>query len=146
RLQCRLVTSNIDADYEALSYTWGKPDSFDLKIWVNDCHFSVRQNLHCALKALRSTGDRYLWIDTLCINQDDSHEKGHQVGMMDLIYEKAKQVLVWLGKKNPLGFDEWGHLRPYFRRKWTPHWKQLADLFAAAYWRRLWIVQEVGLA
>ena len=188
RLRCKLVASSIHANYEALSYTWGKPDDFGLKIWVNDCHFSVRQNLYCALTALRSTEDRYLWIDALCINQDDTTEKGNQVGMMDLVYEKAAQVLVWLGypdelyvrtmstkdpsnspfnetleeellpafelvkaivegrNKNPLAFDEWGHFRPYFRRKWIPHWKQLADLFAASYWRRLWIVQEFGLA
>jgi len=187
RLRCKLVASTINAKYEALSYMWGKPDEFDLKIWVNDCHFSVRQNLYCALTTLRTTGDRYLWIDTLCINQDDSSEKGHQVDMMDLVYEKAVQILVWLGcpdelyvrtmsiedssssgnmrlveesvpafalvravvggrKKNPLSFDEWGYFRPYFRRKWIPHWKQLAELFAAPYWRRLWIVQEFGLA
>ncbi|KAN0114565.1 Heterokaryon incompatibility protein (HET) domain containing protein [Hyaloscypha variabilis] len=188
RLRCRLVVSSIDAKYEALSYSWGTPDSFDLKIWVNDCHFAVRQNLYCALTALRTTGDRYLWIDALCINQDDSNEKGHQVGMMDLIYEKAEQVLVWLGcsegfctkamsienssgpsiksrfeeetlpafellklvvegrNKNPRGFDEWVHFRPFFRLKWVAHWKQLAEIFTVPYWKRLWIVQEFGLA
>jgi hypothetical protein len=97
RIQCKLVTLNLDASYEALSYSWGTPDNLDLKIWVNDFQFPVRKNLYCALTALRSATERHLWIDALCINQDDPHEKAHRVGMMDLIYEKAQQVLVWLG-------------------------------------------------
>jgi hypothetical protein len=186
-IQCRLVPATLDAAYEALSYTWGTPDDLGLKIWVNDFHFPVRKNLYCALTAFRSTTERHLWIDALCINQDDSDEKGRQVGMMDLIYEKSKQVLVWLGypdefgnlavnfdepsssitkapyeaellpafelvtsiverSKKPLGFDEWGYFRPYFRQKWTHHWQQLAAIYNAAYWSRLWIVQEFGLA
>lgn len=186
-IQCRLVPATFDAAYEALSYTWGTPDDLGLKIWVNGFHFPVRQNLYCALTALQSTTERHLWIDALCINQLDSHGRVRQVGMMDLIYEKAKQVLVWLGypdefgnlavnfeepststtkapcetkslpafelvtsiverSKKPLGFDEWGYFRPYFRQKWIHHWQQLAALYNAAYWSRLWVVQEFGLA
>ena len=38
-----------------------------------------------------------LWIDQICINQGDNHEKSEQVKMMPRIYSMAKQVLVWLG-------------------------------------------------
>ena len=89
RIQCTLVTASLDATYEALSYAWGEPDDLGLKIWVNDLQFPVRKNLQCALDALRSTVDRTLWIDAVCINQNDLQEKSHQVGMMDLIYERA---------------------------------------------------------
>jgi hypothetical protein len=40
---------------------------------------------------------RVLWIDALCINQDDDAERVHQVGIMGSIYRQARQVLVWLG-------------------------------------------------
>jgi hypothetical protein len=180
--------ATLDASYEALSYAWGTLDDHELKIRVNDFQLPVRKNLYCTLTALRSTVERFLWIDAICINQKDSFEKVHQVGMMDSIYERAKQVLVWLGysdyflalaidvgerpttlgsaaplereallgfdlvnslvagSKKPLGFDEWEYFRPYFTKKWIPHWQQLADLYTAPYWRRLWIVQEFGLA
>jgi hypothetical protein len=38
-----------------------------------------------------------LWIDQLCINQDDDIEKSEQVQLMKAIYQGAKEVIVWLG-------------------------------------------------
>lgn len=40
---------------------------------------------------------RLLWVDALCINQQDNDEKSSQVMMMRHIYARAKNVLVWLG-------------------------------------------------
>ena len=42
--------------------------------------------------------DRYLWIDAICINQDDNDEKGQQVQSMAKIFAKASRVIVWLGE------------------------------------------------
>lgn len=42
--------------------------------------------------------DHYVWIDALCINQEDVLERSHQVSIMDKIYERAGYVLVWLGE------------------------------------------------
>jgi hypothetical protein len=42
----------------------------------------------------------YLWIDQLCINQDDPVEKSSQVQMMALIYRNAIEVISWLGPPN----------------------------------------------
>jgi hypothetical protein len=39
-----------------------------------------------------------LWVDALCINQEDTTERNHQVMQMGAIYEKAKRVVVWLGR------------------------------------------------
>ncbi|KAG4440938.1 hypothetical protein IFR05_003567 [Cadophora sp. M221] len=45
-----------------------------------------------------SLNDRPLiWIDALCINQDDAVERGHQVDMMGDLYRAAFEVLSWLG-------------------------------------------------
>ncbi|OHW93756.1 heterokaryon incompatibility protein [Colletotrichum incanum] len=42
-----------------------------------------------------------LWVDAMCIDQHNSQEKSHQVQMMGRIYEAARNVVVWLGKKEP---------------------------------------------
>lgn len=38
-----------------------------------------------------------LWIDAVCVNQSDLHEKSRQVGMMGLIYRHARATLIQLG-------------------------------------------------
>ncbi|KAI0134396.1 hypothetical protein BJ170DRAFT_609667 [Xylariales sp. AK1849] len=44
------------------------------------------------------TGSRRIWADALCIDQEDSKEKGSQKSAMTRIYRGASLVLVWLGK------------------------------------------------
>ncbi|KAK8102994.1 hypothetical protein PG984_016140 [Apiospora sp. TS-2023a] len=88
--------------YEALSYVWGTEND-PLQVLV-DCSngerrsLSVTQNLHVALRNLRRPDSpRIMWIDAICINQNDDVEKGPQVGMMDKIYKRATRVVAWLG-------------------------------------------------
>lgn len=54
RLQCSLITVDLNqaVEYYALSYTWGEPDSYGFKIWVNEILVPVRQNLLCALRVM----------------------------------------------------------------------------------------------
>lgn len=57
-----------------------------------------REKLWQALRHLRqpdSTG--ILWIDALCINQNESLERNHQVSQMGKIYAKSTDVVAWLG-------------------------------------------------
>ncbi|KAK1991148.1 heterokaryon incompatibility protein [Colletotrichum falcatum] len=42
-----------------------------------------------------------VWVDAMCIDQNSSREKSHQVQMMGRIYEAARNVIVWLGKEEP---------------------------------------------
>ena len=96
--------------YEALSYVWGNPfveegDSAEankfkrsLVIPLNDCLFPVGENLYSALQHLRNEiKPRTLWVDAICINQDDLFERGRQVRIMSQIYAKSSSVLAWLG-------------------------------------------------
>lgn len=84
--------------YEALSYCWGSNETTSAVI-LDGCHKPVTDNLSTALKHLRSRDtDRILWIDALCIDQDNKKEQGHQVAQMRKIYENAKRVVVWLGE------------------------------------------------
>lgn len=39
-----------------------------------------------------------MWIDAICINQEDLGERSSQVSFMTNIYAAAARVVVWLGK------------------------------------------------
>jgi len=133
----------------------------------------VTRNLHAALQHLRRPWGppRRIWADAVCINQDDATEKGGQVQMMRDIYRGASRTVVWLGDATvftPAGFtliprlldahrmrQEVGDGRPlmslsasdremygipsYLARDWLA----LLCVFDVAYFRRMWIVQEV---
>ncbi|KAF7551467.1 hypothetical protein G7Z17_g4967 [Cylindrodendrum hubeiense] len=93
-------------NYLAISYTWGPPErdwpaysAHDLLAIVLDGRrFAVRPNLFHALEqvcAARPGG--YLWVDSICINQANPHERAAQVVIMDHIYTGASETLIWLG-------------------------------------------------
>lgn len=50
----------------------------------------------------RADAEHLLWIDAICINQDDLDERSQQVRLMKNIYSTAGRVLVWLGEQQPL--------------------------------------------
>lgn len=70
----------------------------------------VGQNLEKALRTLReiseiSNGTR-VWVDALCINQQDVQEKNFEVKRMGEIYRKADRVVSYLGEES----DQSGHI------------------------------------
>lgn len=79
QIACDLVIhqyTDVSREYEALSYTWGKP-LFTVAIKCSGIDYYVTQNLSDALRFMRHTdAPRWLWIDAICINQFDSHEVG----------------------------------------------------------------------
>ncbi|KAI0098900.1 heterokaryon incompatibility protein-domain-containing protein [Nemania sp. FL0031] len=86
-----------NAAYEALSYVWAS-DEEDAVIFVNHVPFTISANLYHALDCVRlSDKTRVLWVDAICINQQDIQEKSEQVRMMDQIYSNADTVLIYLG-------------------------------------------------
>jgi hypothetical protein len=58
----------------------------------------VTKNLSLALRNLRyNHQDRIVWTDAICIDQANHKERGRQVLQMAFIYEKAEQMIIWLG-------------------------------------------------
>ena len=88
-------------DYEAVSWTWGQSNDFtSIQIWQADAWVThpVRPNLLKALVHLRYANKaRTLWIDAVCIDQENEKEKDLQVAMMADIYSTATNVCIWLG-------------------------------------------------
>jgi len=87
--------------YKALSYCWGEAALQDW-IWLNEKRFDITRNVFGALQYLRMQKTPLrIWIDALCIHQDDIAEKNAQVQHMGQIYERASETIVWLGPSNP---------------------------------------------
>jgi hypothetical protein len=157
----RPETAHHRPQYEALSYVWGPTEMKSISLNGQSC--DVRENLFDALVNLRSENQqRTLWVDAICINQDDMKERNHQVSRMESIYSQAEKV-AWLGLSDEFTVEALGFLQSFdpeiesltgFIFK-----NELADteegcrilegvrsISLRPYWTRLWIIQELQLA
>lgn len=114
----------------------------------------------------------YLWIDALCINQNDLSERNDQVSLMADIFKAAQGVVIWLGEEDEFTQDAFTVIErlssiPRDRWKLMPYTgfygdgKCLADVgieppslqqwlgFLAfinrPWFSRAWVVQELAL-
>ena len=93
----RLHKLNKHSVYEAISYAWGEFPMFNQVINLDGKILKITDNLFAALMAYcRPDRTRVLWVDAICINQEDTQEKSRQVALMAEIYSRASLVQVWL--------------------------------------------------
>ncbi|KAF2812186.1 HET-domain-containing protein, partial [Mytilinidion resinicola] len=91
----RLVPYQQECDYMALSYVWGHTNSttFDrTAVLPRDLPLTIEH----ALNVVHRLGKRYLWVDSLCIDQTDMENKMAQIAIMDLIYQGAFATIIAL--------------------------------------------------
>ncbi|KAL1878011.1 hypothetical protein Daus18300_002365 [Diaporthe australafricana] len=151
--------------YQALSWCWGK-DVADYAVLITEkkenkekiYKMKVREQLALALKYLRHRDKaRTLWIDAICINQNDPSERNHQVQMMSRIYTRAEEVCIWLGDGDSssslaINFisDDITNMRKFDAMfndgAYTEKWKALMTLMQREWFSRRWVVQEIALA
>ncbi|CAI4214108.1 unnamed protein product [Parascedosporium putredinis] len=133
--------------------------------------WAVSANLFSALVHLRETfSSAYLWIDALCINQDDVIERQAQVPIMDKIYRKADQVIIWLGPSTDTSEEVLRLVRQVANlgskvieqfgadlhadclcHHQLPHptadiWHRYLEFYDQRWFHRSWIIQEAVLA
>ncbi|TVY81444.1 Heterokaryon incompatibility protein 6 OR allele [Lachnellula suecica] len=190
--------------YRALSYAWGSPKMRHIflngrkinirrNLWQALWHLrwmgfhgsspksDSSNRSRSSLRSLDSestwmeTGPVWIWIDALCIDQQNVTERNHQVRFMGNIYKMAEEVFVWLGwveQKTRAttargeeiwveGQDIYNALSDIRELTLSPNNGStlvqnltsgasisgfLGLLTDLAYWRRMWIVQEIGLA
>ena len=128
----------------------------------------ITENLHEALEVLLSRQVQYLWVDALCIDQNDPDEKGAQVQRMATIFQEAYKVIAWLGPANADTSTTFGSLKSLAALQSNSHpwWEPFLEEFIAPpyntphlaindalwdvlhreYWSRLWVVQEIAVA
>ncbi|KAH7124484.1 HET domain protein [Dactylonectria macrodidyma] len=149
--------------YEALSYVWGSPEKPRF-VTTDEGYLRVTENLHAALLRLRDRSlQRIIWVDAICINQDDTEERNRQVQSMAKIYARANRVLVWLeeataggGQVNreatddsPRALEEIGIAAGgRYTKSEDSETKQQAvlTLLQRSWFRRVWVLQEVAAA
>jgi hypothetical protein len=96
----------------------------------------VTTNLEAALRELRAQKIKTIWVDVLCINQQDPTERGLQVMRMGLIYSRAIMVLAWLGPEadgSAIAMDELAI--KLLDEAWTVN--SIRGLFERPYWKRV---------
>ncbi|KAI1370372.1 heterokaryon incompatibility protein-domain-containing protein [Hypoxylon crocopeplum] len=164
-LCCELihVERGLCQPYIALSYSWGRNiDHAPLRI--GDQHYHVNATVDAALRQLQSEDtDVLVWIDQICINQQDDVEKGHQVKQMKEIYSDAETVVAWLGSTENgsdrllrhigrIGNFIWAgeHQRVFASHQGEEALEAIGRAFRflceREYWKRLWIMQEFAVA
>ncbi|KAH7884923.1 heterokaryon incompatibility protein-domain-containing protein, partial [Phlebopus sp. FC_14] len=79
-------------DYIALSYVWGPvvQPSYSVGDVLPDLPTTIEDAMVVTLKLEK----RYLWVDSLCINQSDTEEKLLQIGYMSAIYGGAWATII----------------------------------------------------
>ncbi len=158
-IRCEIVHASLDnpPQYVAISYAWGDAGN-TRKIQLEGSLIPVGVNLYGALEALRQKVEAILvWVDGLCIDQQNREERAQQVQLMTSIYSTAESVAVWLGPEaddSALAVDLLREVadRADFPEKFShlissqvgkPGLGAIVSLFERDYWRRLWVVQEI---
>lgn len=83
--------------YEAISYVWGNT-ARTASIVVYNAPIAIPETASSALRCMRPPNEsRRLWIDCICIDQNDELEKGHQISIMLEIFTLSQGTLAHLG-------------------------------------------------
>ena len=140
-------------DYIAISHAWQRAEVVCPFVLDGTMTFLPRNIWNCFLYFLQKQSAVVVWVDAVCISQQDLHEKSQQVKEMHAVFSQAQEVRVWHGadllaiehlfhsietdEDFIAGFDE-AQLQTFVLR--------LCLLNKVSWWGRLWVRQEVALA
>lgn len=174
----KVALSRKSGAYSILSYCAGDPRETDV-VLVDGIPFNVFSNLGHALEftllawTSQNPGkELLLWVDQICINQQDHAERGAQVAIMRDIYRRSRESFVCLSNpklkkclqwadafRNPLDsvptalgkhnftmksmFDSWWELSIGANMSREEWMESLKAFMASPLWCRSWIYQEL---
>ena len=157
--------------YNALSYCWGNSVK-QSPIVCNGHSIKVTSSVAGALKMISQShtqADKQVWVDALCLNQEDEHEKAVHIAQMSQIYAEACQVIVWLGEADSESDKAINSIRQILTilkskvhhqrtledrevidlglpRKGHSTWHSIGRLLHRPWFSRLWPLQEITFA
>ena len=99
-----VVQAPLYCRYYALSYVWGRVeqplltditlDRFTTDGGLSDDQPDITRTLKDAMYLCELLGQRYLWVDTLCIKQDSDEDQRQQIENMGLVYSCAELTII----------------------------------------------------
>lgn len=173
QIRCKLVPAcldNMTCQYDAVSYCWGDPT---MSHWIrlpNNRYLLITKSVASILRfRVTSETTGHIWIDGLCIDQNDTKEKAQQVRLMGRIFASANTVTAWVGdpshdSREAIQFIKtlYSTIQNLFRTNEpvtmetisrsphcdfpSSHWAALVNLVDRPWFRRMWIIQEIVVA
>ncbi|PQE10370.1 heterokaryon incompatibility -domain-containing protein [Rutstroemia sp. NJR-2017a WRK4] len=162
----RHFSLNTAPKFWALSYCWGDTTG-SARIILDGHNFDIRKNLLDALRSINGNINedaykselvglgrniRYLWIDAICINQEDLDERAQQILRMQRIYQIGL-VYVHLNIEVELADPAIRVIRAFDKSVKSGKeivsdqaWRSLALLFSNPWFTRMWVIQEFVVA
>ncbi|KZL87424.1 ankyrin and het domain-containing protein [Colletotrichum incanum] len=164
----------VDHPYQGEHYIRMGGKMPDAPLICDGVEMIVGGELFRALRRIRKEDKAVrIWVDAICINQQDVEERNEHVKIMGRVYAGASHTRVWLGESTQMDFHA---IRTMFaisevfedlfvKRKVLDHnstmqevqwhfyntgdtqrldWGLLADMLDRAWFKRTWIVQEIA--
>jgi hypothetical protein len=131
------------SNYALISYVWGKPSDLPEKVreelgnlwksakYENQLNLSGYKSLKKAIEVCRFLKINHIWMDQLCINQNNVEEKNQEVPKMRQYYGNAELTLIDIGSfigeeiNRENKYELTKHIikqivtSPWFTRSWT---------------------------
>jgi len=158
-------------DFDAVSYVWGAAPA-SVMVTCNNKPLLITPAAYKMLQYLylyqhrTKTEQRKIWIDAICINQDDKEEKINQIPLMRGVYFFSTSVIIWMGPptdETDIFFAEFQDVRKK-SEEWVAQWlirpahsdlleaglpcdeigfsAGLSQLLRNEWFKRLWTYQE----
>lgn len=118
---------------------------------INGFSFDVSGRLATAFENLRREDEAVLlWVDVICVDQEDRDEMNDQMGKKARIFAQAEKICVWLGPAADNSDVAMGFIRRAdaidirnYIVSHVPPWHALRNLFARSWWSQIGLVEEL---
>lgn len=101
---CIVEAPTASVEYVALSYVWGRVPTLrllksNLAVLMSTdglgaCWHQIPETIRDAVRLVRKLEMRYLWVDTLCLVQDEPEDMEIGISMMDSVYERSLFTII----------------------------------------------------
>jgi hypothetical protein len=100
----RIVQASSESQYITLSYVWGLMHAFKLSRdnitllmgaeGLRSCYNQLPQTIRDVILLTQMLDVQYVWVDALCVVQDDEDEMSEAVPQMGLIYRNSMLTVI----------------------------------------------------